>query len=318
MKSSKEIKLNSNPLYCEKQKASERMLRNERKYETSKGNYLVASQTCFSSSAAVINSKFTYMNPMYIMFTKHIFRYLKSLANGFSPINEIEDLFKELEMQFQMSRPQQNEEINEGMPQNFLYPQISQETNISQAAPIPTNTHMNSNNNQNEFQMFQNQNPTNMNINNNVYQSYNDNNQQFNNNNQNSGILFHTMLTNNPNPNIMNQNHELYTNNLNSNSTPQFCTVSSQRLNDQETNFQQFPIQQIPNQQNCYNNNSKINEQININIESQMQLGKTGITLTNQSFNHEEVRNTRNQPQYDMASECLLPCNSNQQIVLNN
>ena len=129
LKLTKENKIRQDPLFCEKQKDTERLLRNERKLETSKGNYLVSSQTCFSSCSAVVNSKYSYMNPVMVTFTRFLLRYFKTLSTSFSPMGELEDFIKNLE-----EKSQTNADNSDSQSKCSEFP-----TNISNCSVLPGN-----------------------------------------------------------------------------------------------------------------------------------------------------------------------------------
>ena len=131
MRDEKEKAIQRNPRYIEKKSKTDRLLRNERKFETSKGNYLIASQTSFTSSHACISSVISYINPALIRFFRDIVRFYKQTALGLSPLSDLEDVIKNLD-----SKSESNDAFLESLKkQEKNLPKANFETSLPLSTP---------------------------------------------------------------------------------------------------------------------------------------------------------------------------------------
>lgn len=92
LKDEREKAIQKNPRFIENKSKSDQLLRNERKFETSKSNYLISSQATFASATSVTISIENYANPAIIKLFRQYINFFKQLTVGLSPLNDLEEL----------------------------------------------------------------------------------------------------------------------------------------------------------------------------------------------------------------------------------
>ena len=123
LKDEREKAIQKNPRFIENKSKSDQLLRNERKFETSKSNYLISSQATFASATSVTISIENYANPAIIKLFRQYVNFFKQLTVGLSPLNDLEELLTSLKHKHNLNE-QEIKEQKENLNPEIIEPAI--------------------------------------------------------------------------------------------------------------------------------------------------------------------------------------------------
>ncbi len=91
MRTDRQNKVSRNPKSIETPKEVEWYLRNDRKYDTAKNNYITSSQQSYMSAKECLDLRYEYMNPVMNNFAKYLIKFYKNVDNSFVNLGSIND-----------------------------------------------------------------------------------------------------------------------------------------------------------------------------------------------------------------------------------
>eukprot|EP01022_Parablepharisma_sp_SALTPOND_P019381 TRINITY_DN329_c0_g2_i1.p1 TRINITY_DN329_c0_g2~~TRINITY_DN329_c0_g2_i1.p1 ORF type:complete len:441 (+),score=67.28 TRINITY_DN329_c0_g2_i1:3610-4932(+) len=91
MRSDRQAKIAKNPKGIETPKEVEWHMRNDRKYDTAKNNFIMTSQQSYTSGKECLKLRYEYMNPVMAAFSKNLLKYFKGVANAVNGLNNVND-----------------------------------------------------------------------------------------------------------------------------------------------------------------------------------------------------------------------------------
>jgi hypothetical protein len=91
MKGERQNKLGRDPKYIESPNEVEWHLRNDRKFDTAKNNYILTSQQSYTTAVECLDLRYEYINPVINIFSKSLIKFFKQVNNAFANLENINE-----------------------------------------------------------------------------------------------------------------------------------------------------------------------------------------------------------------------------------
>jgi len=89
MRQDRQAKNSKNPKNIETPKEVEWYIRNDRKYDTARSNYILTSMQSYNSGKECLKLRYEYMNPVMLIFSKNLVKFFKGASNSMTGLNNI-------------------------------------------------------------------------------------------------------------------------------------------------------------------------------------------------------------------------------------